>query len=287
MKTRLAAGAGALLVIASMLIPAGAPAQAAGATGCTVTDGTLSWGVKESFRSYISGTIAHGAWDTADGATYETPEFQWSGATGTFDPESGTGSVSFQGRVHFTGHDGVLDLSLAQPTIEFEGDTAALLLDARSNDMEGEVAVDANQEWVGDVTLPAELQVADGALSASGAATTLTNAGVAAFAGFYEAGSELDPLSFSLTLADCDTSEVAATDDAATAEAAPVVTAAPLAGEVASIQPVTVPADIPWAAIGVGGAALLVIGFTGGILAGGRRPARPAAAPTDTAGGEQ
>jgi hypothetical protein len=273
--------------MASMLVPVGAQAQTAAATGCRVTDGTLSWGVKESFRSYISGTIANGSWDTADGATYESPEFQWSGATGTFDPESGTGSVSFEGQVHFTGHDGVLDLSLAQPTIEFEGDTAALLLDARSNDMEGEVAVDATQEWVGDVTLPADLQAADGALSASGAATTLTNAGVAAFAGFYEAGDELDPLSFSLTLADCDTTEAATVEAATVEEVEPVTTTAPVADEVATIQPVSVPADIPWAAIGVGGVALLVIGFTGGILAGGRRSSRRTDAPTDAAGGEQ
>lgn len=282
MKTRTIASAGALLVMASMLVPVGAQAQAA--TACTVTDGTLTWGVKESFRSYISGTIANGSWDTDGGATYETPEFQWSGANGTYDPESGTGSVSFDGLVHFTGHDGVLDLTLAQPTIEFEGDTAALLLDAKSNDMEGEVAVDEAQAWVGDVDLSADVQLADGALSATGAATTLTNAGVTAFAGFYEAGDELDPLSFTLTLAECDTT-------AAAAVAEPVDTAAavadePVADGPASVQTVSVPADIPWAAIGVGGVALLVIGFTGGILAGGRRAAaRPA--PVAAEGGEQ
>jgi hypothetical protein len=140
---------------------------------------------------------------------------------------------------------------------------------------------------VGDVTLPADLQAADGALSASGAATTLTNAGVAAFAGFYEAGDELDPLSFSLTLADCDTTEAATVEAATVEEVEPVTTTAPVADEVATIQPVSVPADIPWAAIGVGGVALLVIGFTGGILAGGRRSSRRTDAPTDAAGGEQ
>jgi len=278
-KNRSIASAGALLVMASMLVPVGAQAQAA--TACTVTDGTLTWGVKESFRSYISGTIANGSWDTDGGATYETPEFQWSGANGTYDPESGTGSVSFDGLVHFTGHDGVLDLTLAQPTIEFEGDTAALLLDAKSNDMEGEVAVDEAQAWVGDVALPADVQVADGALSATGAGTTLTNAGVTAFAGFYEAGDELDPLSFTLTLAECDT-----TAAAAVAEPVAEQTAEPVAADAASVQTVSVPADIPWAAIGVGSVALLVIGFTGGILAGGRRAAaRPA--PVAAEGGEQ
>jgi len=290
-KTRTLASAGALLILASTIAPVGAQAQTAAATGCTVTDGTLSWGVKESFRSYISGTIANGSWDTSNGASYETPQFQWGGATGTFDPSSGTGSVSFDGQVHFTGHDGLLDLSLAQPTVEFEGATAALLLDARSTDMEGEVAVDAAQEWVGDVTLPGGLQLADGALVVTDAATTLTNAGVTAFAGFYEAGDELDALSLSLSLADCADPEAANAPEEAPAEtaapaAAPAAeSAAPAAAEAAAVQTVSVPADIPWAAIGVGGVALLVIGFTGGILAGGRRSARKAA-PADE-GGEQ
>src|SRR5690606_23738697 len=44
-------------------------------TGCTVTDAELVWGYKESFRSYISGSIAHGEWTVADGAAYETPNF--------------------------------------------------------------------------------------------------------------------------------------------------------------------------------------------------------------------
>ena len=89
--------------------------------------------------------------DISTAPTYETPEFVWTGATGSFDPESGTGSVSFAGTVNFTGHDGVLDLTLGEPDDRVRGQgTAALLLDARSNDMEGEVAVDTEQEWVGD-----------------------------------------------------------------------------------------------------------------------------------------
>ncbi|MGO3032767.1 MAG: HtaA domain-containing protein, partial [Microbacterium gubbeenense] len=130
MKTRNIIGTGVVLA-AAMLVPAtAASAQTtADAEACVVTDGTFSWGVKESFRSYISGTIANGSWEALDGATYETPNFEWTGATGSYDPATGTGSVSFPGTVHFTGHDGVLDLTLGNPTIEFEGETAALLLD--------------------------------------------------------------------------------------------------------------------------------------------------------------
>jgi len=276
--------AAALLASTTLLPASAASAQTApAAEACAVTDGTLSWGVKERFRSYISGTIANGSWDTTDGATYETPEFQWSGATGSFDPASGTGSVSFPGTVHFTGHDGVLDLTLGNPTIDLEGETAALLLDAHSNDMEGEVAVDAQQEWVGDVVLDAAPQPDGDAVAASDLATTLTSSGAAAFAGFYEAGEALDPISFSLTVEGCDQAAPAAAPEKTAETAAPVAEEAH--AQPAAAQPVEVRADIPWAAIGVGGIALLVIGFTGGLLVGGRRrsaaekadPAAPAA----------
>lgn len=233
------------------------------AEGCEVTGGTMKWGVKTSFRSYISGSIANGSWEPSDGVTYESPVFTWSGATGTIDPETGTGSVSFTGSVHFTGHDGVLDLTLANPTIEFEGDgKAALLLDSRSTDMEGNVAVDEDQEWVGDVTVEDPLTPDDGAISLAALPTALTNAGVVAFAGFYEAGVELDPIELQLIVEDC------AAGSAPPAAPAPSEQAPPVA------IPTEVPAEasaIPWAPITVGGVAIFVTGLTVGLLVGGRR----------------
>jgi hypothetical protein len=210
----------ALAVVAVGASLLGAPATAVAQTSdqvCEISGGTLTWGVKESFRAYISGSIANGSWETTDGADYETPEFAWSDGTGSYDPATGTGSVSFTGTVHFTGHDGVLDLTLANPTIEFEGGgSAALLLDARSNDMEGEVAVDAQQEWVGEIDLGADPAVTDGRIDAAELPTTLTNSGAAAFAGFYQAGVDLDPVSLALVTDGC---------AAETAAAAPVETA--------------------------------------------------------------
>lgn len=270
----IAASIGAVLLAA----PTTAIAQTPGATAdqnalqsttpsCTISDGTLSWGVKESFRAYISGSIANGEWETSDGAAYETPDFLWTGGTGSFDPATGTGSVSFPGTVHFTGHDGVLDLALANPTIEFEGGgSAALLLDARSNDMEGEVAVDAEQEWVGEISLADDPSPADGTIELVDLPTTLTNPGAAAFAGFYEAGEELDPVSVTLQTTGCDAEAAAAPGEPAAEE-----------------TPVTAVAEdesgIPWMPIIVGGAALIVIGLTAGLLIGGRRP-KPANAAT-------
>ncbi|MFV0435557.1 MAG: HtaA domain-containing protein [Leucobacter sp.] len=242
------------------------------AGGCEVTGGSLTWGVKESFRSYISGSIANGEWEAADGASYETPNFSWGDATGQIDPATGEGTVSFVGTVHFTGHDGVLDLTLANPTVEFEGDgKAALLLDAKSTDATGEEAIDAKQEWVGDVTAAA-MTPADGALAMADMPTVLTNSGAKAFAGFYEAGVELDPVSIDLTLADGCEAGAAGSADAPVAEADP---GAADSGSDAGVTETAAPqaaASVPWLPISIGGIALLVIGFTVGLLVGGRKP---------------
>lgn len=253
----------------ALAAPTAAPVVAESETGaCEVTDGTLTWGVKESFRSYISGSIANGSWEAKDGASYTTPDFQWTKATGSVDPETGTGTVSFVGTVHFTGHDGVLDLTLANPTIEFEGDgKASLLLDARSTDATGEVTIDSKQEWVGDVTAPFPLVVKGETLKFDKMKTVLTNSGAKAFAGFYEPGADLDPVTLALQFTGCEVPaavpDATATQDPATAE--PVAEAP--AEESAS--------EIPWIPIVVGGVALLVIGVTAGMLLSGRKRTQP------------
>lgn len=265
--------AGAALVGALLIAPTAAQAtpviaQEGTESGCAVTGGTLSWGLKESFRSYISGTIANGSWEASDGAEYEIPNFVWSSPTGSIDPATGTGSISFIGTVHFTGHDGVLDLTLANPTIEFEGDgKAALLLDAKSTDMEGGESLDAQQEWVGDVVIDGESIPADGVLDIADAPATLTNSGAKAFAGFYDAGTDLDPLNLSLAFDGCETE--------AAAPAAPV--------DAEQQQPAQeTDARIPWLPIAIGGAALFVIGLTVGILIGGRGKRGPNGAAANT-----
>lgn len=274
---RTGAGAAALALMAAIfLAPTAAQAAPLRAEseggGCEVTGGTFKWGVKESFRAYISGSIANGAWEPSGGAVYETPDFTWSDASGEFDPETGEGSVSFTGVVHFTGHGGVLDLTLANPTIEFDGEgKSVLLLDTKSTNAQGELAIDATQEWVADIALADPLKVADGALKLERAETTLTNSGAKAFAGFYEAGVKLDPVSLDLTLADCDGASAADAGDADSSSG----------DQEADVAPETTPAEgsqVPWLPISIGGVALLAIGFTVGVLVGARQRQTPPSA---------
>jgi hypothetical protein len=258
--------AGSLLFVPA--IGQGTPA-AAEDSACVVTGGSLTWGVKESFRSYISGRIANGSWEPSEGATYETPDFQWSGATGEIDPETGTGVVSFVGTVHFTGHDGVLDLTMANPTVEFEGDgKAALLLDTRSTDATGELAIDAEQEWVGEIAVPEAVAPQNSELELTDMETILTNSGAKAFAGFYEPGVDLDPISVSLQFEDCDVAAAPVGDDTTPGEDPAVADA----GADAATDASPASSEVPWLPIGIGAVALLVIGITVGMLLGGRKP---------------
>jgi hypothetical protein len=176
---------------------------------CTITGGSLTWGFKESFRSYISGTIAKGAWEPVGGATYETPNFGWSGATGEIDPAALTGDVHFPGGVHFTGHNGLLDTTVAGPTLRFAGDgSGTLLLDLTNLSMDDAMAGNTeNVQVLTQVPLvsldlaTAPVQASPDGVTFTGTAvpTAITAEGYEAF-GSYETGTAFDPATFSFTV---------------------------------------------------------------------------------------
>lgn len=151
--------------------------------------------MRDSFRNYIRGGIANGSWDL-NGTTYSNNAFQWAKGTGSF--KDGKGSISFTGSVHFTGHHGILDTTISNPRLEINGKTAVLYATVVGNDMDGK-----SQNY-GEVALlnvdVSGLQVSGDKISISGAGTTITAEGAKAFAGFYEAGKDMAPLSFSASL---------------------------------------------------------------------------------------
>ena len=181
-----------------------APAAATAAVdGCVVESGDLTWGFKESFRSYISGSIANGEWTVADGATYETPSFGWSGATGAYDPASASGLVSFVGSITFTGHGGILNTTVANPQIRFDDEgTATVLLDVSGTTQEGEAIEQQQVEFATVDLAAATVTTTDGTTTIADAPAVLTADGSAAF-GTYEPGEALDPITVSFTTVDC------------------------------------------------------------------------------------
>src|SRR5687768_14636705 len=111
-------------VAALVLVAALAAPVTPGASGQT-SSGFLTWGVKESFRQYVTGPIAHGSISVSGGATKN--------ADGTFRfPAAPGGSAtasSFLGAVRFSGHDGKLDLSVANLRIQLTGNSGTLFAD--------------------------------------------------------------------------------------------------------------------------------------------------------------
>ncbi|MEU5875126.1 HtaA domain-containing protein [Glycomyces sp. NPDC047369] len=199
--TRLASGAlAAACALAAALLAWAAPAHADELSG-----GRLDWGVKESFRSYITGPIAQGEVQTGDGASTADGAYRFHSASGSY--EDGTAVVDYQGWVYFWGHDGELDLTFANPSVEYSGSSGTLY-----------VYVNGTRTDMASLS-GASLQAGGGTVSVSGAAATLTANGATAFAGYYEAGQELDPVSFSADVA-AEPEETEAPTESASAEAA-------------------------------------------------------------------
>jgi large repetitive protein len=196
----------ALLAVGALALVPAAPAVAQ-APGCEVGAGSLTWGFKESFRAYIDGSIANGEWTVADGATYDTPSFGFTAGDGRLDPRGPLGAVDFPGSVRFTGHDGVLDTTIADPVLQFRGDGKAfLLLDVRGVTMDGdEIAMSVSRFVELDLS-GQDLELVDGILTLDEAPATLTADGALAFPNYPE-GEAFDPVSATIDVgADCDLS---------------------------------------------------------------------------------
>jgi hypothetical protein len=90
--------------------------------------GSLKWAISSSFASYVTGPIAHGSIAATNGATRADGVFQFGQAAGsTYDAATGTGTVSYTGAVRFTGHAGVLDVTVANPQVRIASPSSASL----------------------------------------------------------------------------------------------------------------------------------------------------------------
>ncbi|MFG2962248.1 HtaA domain-containing protein [Streptomyces sp. NPDC048288] len=185
-------------VLAGLLLPV----TAAHAATRTVQGGRLDWGVKSSFQSYVTGPTAKGSYSLTGGAaTVGSSQFRFPSATGTYDGATGAFTASFAGGVHFVGHresDGTyqLDLTLGRPTVRISGSTGTLYLDVTSK-----------AKGTGTVTTSSQVPFASlalGGIDMRGGGTavvlndvpaTLTSQGARSFAGYYTAGTALDPVS--------------------------------------------------------------------------------------------
>ncbi|WP_194421373.1 HtaA domain-containing protein [Microbacterium abyssi] len=92
-----------------------------------VAGGSLRWAISSTFVNYIT-TTAQGEIFVSGGATRSGSQFQFGQAAGTtYNPATGLGHVGYNGSVRFTGHHGVLDVTVSNPRVEIASATSATL----------------------------------------------------------------------------------------------------------------------------------------------------------------
>ncbi|OLO33678.1 hypothetical protein PZ61_0226465 [Streptomyces sp. MNU77] len=194
--------------------PSTAPSPSASETAAPVSgpvvDGTLNWGVKERFRSYVVGPIAHGKVETSGGATASGDSYRFSKATGEVDAEKNTLTAAFRGKVRFLGHETAgtyeLDLSLSNLKVDIKGTSGKLLADVstkpRPTDANPKPKVNVLTDVpFADLKVPAgALAAKDGIVNLKSVPATLTEDGSKAFSGMYPKGEELDALNVAVSL---------------------------------------------------------------------------------------
>ena len=134
------ATASALSLGASLLTPVAAIAEEAGVCqqpGLEIQSGTLNWGIKKSWRSYLKGRIAAGQWTTSgavdgNGQPETSDAFQF---VFEVDPANSQIELNPDGTVKsskiatkdssivFTGHHGALESTISNPSVATDGNT--------------------------------------------------------------------------------------------------------------------------------------------------------------------
>ncbi|WP_298039181.1 HtaA domain-containing protein [uncultured Microbacterium sp.] len=154
----------------------------------SVAGGSMRWAISSSFVSYITGRIAQGEISVFNGATRSGGLFQFGQAAGsTYYVKTGLGSVGYTGSVRFTGHHGVLDVTVSNPRIEITSASNATLY----------VTHGGSRVAFATVNLAAATKTtANGVVTYTAAPTALTAAGQSSVLNGYS--TVLDPVTFTV-----------------------------------------------------------------------------------------
>ncbi|MBV7248662.1 HtaA domain-containing protein [Streptomyces sp. MW-W600-10] len=240
-------------------------------------DAAVDWGVRRTFREYVTGSIGQGKWTLADGAQDGGALFRFPQGKGTYDAKKETLDADFSGSIRFTGaHD--LDLKFAAVTVAVTKGEGTLSADVTS---EGKTT-----KGVPIVTFAAEdFAPKEGLATLTEAPATLTADGAKAFGSMYKAGTAMDPVS--LAVAVDEKTQLPALPDlgsepTAAAEPTKKASAEPSAEPVAAASD-SGPGTGTYAAIG--GGVLLLVAAGAAFFALRRRGAQPAPAAADASAG--
>ncbi|WNI15279.1 HtaA domain-containing protein [Actinacidiphila sp. ITFR-21] len=184
--------------------PTGEPTTPASGGPAAVVDGNLDWGVKESFRSYVTGPVAAGKVELTGGAVGNAAGYRFPKGTGTWDADGKVLNASFSGAVRFLGHlqQGAyaLDLKLSDLRVSTKGAGGTLTADVSSKDLGSGKATEYDDIAVAELTGVAP-KAAGKVVTVSAAKAVLTADGAKVFSGFYKAGDALDPVTVAVSLA--------------------------------------------------------------------------------------
>ena len=187
------AAAAALALPGPVVVPG-----SAAATECTAETGAFTWGFKESFRAYISGSIANGEWSTEGGIDYATPSFLSNALAGAMALDPIAGELGVDGSMRFTGHEGILDTTISNLRVVVESPERLVVVVDVLGTTQDFVPIDAANVPFLTGDLGAATWSADGdALLIEGIPLTLTAAGAEAF-GTYPEGEAFDSLTLEL-----------------------------------------------------------------------------------------
>ncbi|MEU8790302.1 HtaA domain-containing protein [Streptomyces sp. NPDC048643] len=189
-------------VVCAAVLGALLTATAAHAASRTVQGGRLDWGIKSSFQSYVTGPIAKGSFSLTGGAaTVGASQFRFHSATGSYDGATGAFTASYSGGVHFVGHrrssgGHELDMTISRPTVRLSGGRGTLYVDITSKAKGTGAVTTSTQVPFAALSLGGiDMKGGGTAVRLNNLPATLTSQGARSFAGYYTAGTALDPVS--------------------------------------------------------------------------------------------
>ncbi|MFF4216332.1 HtaA domain-containing protein [Streptomyces nondiastaticus] len=175
-------------------------------TNGVLFDGYFHWGVKKSFREYVVNGPANGKVELSDGAVKSGEGYRLTKEDGKFDAATSTLDLNFKGQVHFTGHDGQLDLAFSKFKVHASGTSGTLTADVATKDPKAGTTTKTVKLAV--LTLPADaLKAKDGVVFLPAVTAKMTDEGAKVFSykgktfQGYKEGAEFDPVTVAVATA--------------------------------------------------------------------------------------
>ncbi|GAA2644707.1 HtaA domain-containing protein [Streptomyces spororaveus] len=162
-----------------------------------VLSGRLTWGVKESFRTYV---LSAGSITPASGAAKNGDTFDFAFGKGDLDVKKQKLNASFQGNLRFQYAAHGIDMTFGDPRVEATGKTGTLYVDVKN--------ASGAKTGLRFATLDlskTDYKTRNGVLALNAVPAAFTAEGAAAFANattgsMYKAGDPMDPLTFAVAV---------------------------------------------------------------------------------------